>query len=123
MAKKQVSEKDAVRWVAEALGLATVKESHAPSSMAWAMYKDVKDGEFSKTEFWNLWAKLLPTKAQLEREDEAADTNEKIGDLIDELLRKVSDAEDIDVEPTAPQEDFAAWGFKRDGGEEDKEIV
>ena len=120
MARKVANEKDAVRWVSEKLGEAKAKKSDAPSSMAWALYSDVVDGNLKRDEFWSLWARLLPTKTQLEREAEVESDQDKLEDLINETLRKVSATEDIGVEPTAPQEDYAAWGFKRGGSEETK---
>jgi hypothetical protein len=90
---RHVSEKDAIRWVAEHLAVESVKKEDAPSHMAWALFVDVKFGSISRQEFWGLWAKLLPTKAQLEREEDAADSNEKLHDLIDELLAKLAEDE------------------------------
>jgi hypothetical protein len=120
---KIISEKEAVRWVAENIvpyENSKVKEKDAPNAMAWALLKDVCGGQFERKDFWNLWSKLLPTKAQLERENEVETDTEKLEGLIDEFDREVfgKSAEDVKGESAIPEEDIKAWGFKRRVGAE-----
>lgn len=75
-------------WAYWALGAKDLKPKDAPSPGAWFMYATVKDSDLARKSFiTGPVTKLLPTKAQMEKDDRAED-GRKIFNLIERLLRE-----------------------------------
>lgn len=82
-----------LKWAYHALGAEDLKPEDAPSPGAWFIYAAIKDDDLAKKSFiTGPLTKLLPTKAQMEKDDRATD-GRKCYDLIERLLREpASDA-------------------------------
>ena len=75
-------------WAYRALGAKDLKPEDAPSPGAWFIYATTKDSDLAKKSFiTGPLTKLLPTKAQMEKDDRAEDER-KIFNLIERLLRE-----------------------------------
>ena len=75
-------------WAYKALGAKDLKPEDAPSPGAWFIYATTKDNDLAKKSFiTGPLTKLLPTKAQMEKDDRAED-GRKCFDLIERLLRE-----------------------------------
>lgn len=122
--KKKITEKEAIRWVAENLDK-EVKKDNAPSSISWNLLQDVQSGGMDRREFWAMWAKLLPTKAQMEQEDESESDAGRVEEWIDEFTRAIQpdSTEGVIGEPEIPEENLTPWGLRRKVGGKDKESM
>lgn len=81
-------------WAFQALGAKDLKPEDAPSCGAWFIYTTTFNNDLSKKAFiTGPLTKLLPTKAQMEKDDRAEDGRKQF-DLIDQLL--------LESEPDAP---------------------
>ena len=79
-----------LRWAYMALGANDLKPEDAPSPGAWFIYAATKDDNLAKKSFiTGPLTKLLPTKAQMEKDDRAEDGRKQF-DLIERLLRESS---------------------------------
>jgi hypothetical protein len=75
-------------WAYNALGSNDLKPSDAPSPGAWFIYAATKDNDLARKSFiTGPLTKLLPSKAQMEKDDRAED-GRKCFDLIERLLRE-----------------------------------
>lgn len=75
-------------WAYWALGAKDIKPEDAPSPGAWFIYAKTKDNDLAQKSFINQTIpKLLPTKAQMEKDDRAEDGRKQF-DLIERLLRE-----------------------------------
>ncbi len=75
-------------WAYWALGAKDLKPEDAPSPGAWFIYATTNDNDLAKKSFiTGPVTKLLPTKAQMEKDDRAED-GRKIFNLIERLLRE-----------------------------------
>lgn len=92
-----------LRWAYMALGAKDLKPEDAPSPGAWFIYATTKDNDLAKKSFiTGPLTKLLPTKAQMEKDDRAEDGRKQY-DLIERLLREPDDDAPVlsDVEKRA----------------------
>ena len=90
-------------WAYQALGANDLKPEDAPSPGAWFIYATTKDNDLSKKAFISgPVTKLLPSKAQMEKNDRAED-GRKIFSLIEGLL-----AEPLDDAPVLSRSERAA---------------
>jgi len=77
-----------LRWAFQALGASDLKPEDAPSPGAWFIYAATKDNDLARKSFiTGPLTKLLPSKAQMEKDDRAED-GRKCFDLIERLLRE-----------------------------------
>ena len=77
-------------WAYQALGAKDLKPEDAPSPGAWFVYAAIKDNDLAQKSFiTQTITKLLPTKAQMEKDDRAED-GRKIFNLIERILRESS---------------------------------
>ena len=75
-------------WAYQALGARDLKPEDAPSPGAWFIYAATKDNDLARKSFiTGPLTKLLPTKAQMEKDNRAEDGREQF-DLIERLLRE-----------------------------------
>jgi len=89
---KSVSEEnnpiEDIRWVFHALGAKDLKPEDAPSSGAWYLLQTLKTDDLARKSFYTtVYPKLLPNKAQMEKNDRAEDGRKQF-DLIERLLRE-----------------------------------
>jgi hypothetical protein len=81
-----------IMWAYQALGAEGLKPEDAPSPGAWFIYATAKDSDLARKSFMTgPLTKLLPTKAQMEKEDRAEDGRKHFG-IIEKLLRERDDA-------------------------------
>lgn len=91
-------------WVLEQLRVSNVKAEDCPSAEAWSLYQWAKMTPDNESAFiTSLYAKLLPSRQQLEREERHTDDAEAVQDLIDQVRRTAERARD-DHAPEAPRE-------------------
>ncbi|MBE3088303.1 MAG: hypothetical protein IMZ61_13945 [Planctomycetes bacterium] len=77
-----------IRWVFHALGAKDLKPEDAPSSGAWYLLQTLKADDLALKSFYiTVYPKLLPNKAQMEKNDRAEDGRKQF-DLIERLLRE-----------------------------------
>jgi len=75
-------------WAYKALGADGLTPEDAPSPGAWFIYATTKDNDLAKKSFiTGPLTKLLPSKAQMEKNDRAEDGRKQF-DLIERLLRE-----------------------------------
>jgi hypothetical protein len=79
-----------IRWVFQALGAEGLEIGDAPSPGAFYMLQQARVDELSAKAFYTLFAKVLPSKAEIEKGDNRAKDGSKFFDLIDGLLRESS---------------------------------
>lgn len=91
---KPVSPRQAVEWAFENLCVDDVKPGDAPSPGAWALLIGARQSGLSLKQFFDTWAKLLPTKTQIEQQDRFTDDGSVVLDLIDKVeARRVEPTE------------------------------
>ncbi|MCJ7828229.1 MAG: hypothetical protein MUP81_00615, partial [Dehalococcoidia bacterium] len=92
-----------IRWVFHALGASGLKPEDAPSSGAWNLYQTLLQDDLALKSFYTqVYPKLLPTRAQMEKNDRVEDGREQF-DRIERLLREPDDDAPVlsDVEKRA----------------------
>ena len=78
-----------VDWVSQNLGVKGLNATDAPSSRAWGLYLWATSG--NETDFRKTYdVKLLPTRRQVERDQERKDSGEPILEVIERQLREFS---------------------------------
>ena len=81
-----------IRWVFHALGASDLGPEDAPSSGAWSLLQTLRNDDLALKSFYTqVYPKLLPTKAQMEKGDDRAEDGRKQFDLIEGLLREPVD--------------------------------
>lgn len=94
---KKASEKAAparsvVQWVAMNMAVEKVDLSTAPDTSAIAMLKFARASAMNEANFWTQFAKLLPSKAQLEQEARFRDDGRDVDNLIDRIQAQSTSA-------------------------------
>jgi hypothetical protein len=85
---KVASEVEAVRWVADNMEVLDPRPKDCPSAAAWGLLSQCRQSLQARSDFWKLtYAKLLPTKAQMEKEQDALPDESKAKEVIEDLLR------------------------------------
>lgn len=83
--KGAVSERKIIQWVFENLDV-DVEPASAPSAGAWSLLNSIRKDEQLRLEFYKgIWAKLLPTKQQLEAAERFTDDGRDVFEIIDKL--------------------------------------
>ena len=99
---KPASEREIVRWVFYNMSNRDVTEDDAPLG-AWGLLEWVRDSPLNKTEFIRIWAKLLPSKAELEKADRFTDDGSDLIELNNALIACTERA--VPVLPPGPEDD------------------
>jgi hypothetical protein len=107
-----------IRWVFHALGARDLTPKEAPSSGAWNLLQTLRKDDLALKSFYTqVYPKLLPTRAQMEKGDLRAEDGRKQFDLIERLLREpdddapvLSDVEKRAVENGTRQLELSATG-------------
>ena len=85
--EKRVATVKVVEWVASNMQVSDVIASQAPSSEAWGMLVWARRSPVNESQFWSgVYAKLLPSRAQIEGEMRYADDGKGVEDLAKRLL-------------------------------------
>jgi hypothetical protein len=71
-----------VEWVASNLFVRPVEPGEAPDSTAWGLLQWARSNASSASAFYQMWAKLLPSRAQVDEQDTSDDDG---GELVDAL--------------------------------------
>jgi len=71
-----------VEWVASSLAVRGLKPADAPDSTAWGLLHWARASSSNTSSFYQMWAKLLPTRAQADEQDTK---NDDAGDLLDSI--------------------------------------
>lgn len=71
-----------VEWVAANLKVHPVKPGEAPDAAAWGLLQWARSSAASASAFYQMWAKLLPSRAQVDEQDTSDDDG---GELVDTL--------------------------------------
>lgn len=79
-----------VRWVAAHCAVVGIKAEDAPSKLAWSLLRWVQQSPMNERDFWtNTYPKVLPSKSQLDREQEQReDDGSSTIRLAEELRRR-----------------------------------
>jgi len=80
-------QREAIAWVGNTLEFTSrVKVEDAPSALAWNLFRWVSQSDETRADFWKgIWPKVLPTKAQIDRDDRSAYGSEYVLKLIDRV--------------------------------------
>ena len=97
-----------VRWVYDHMAYASVTPGDAPSSGAYGLWLWAKQ-KGNRSTFYGIWAKLLPSKAQLDTVVEEADADVQL-----EFIAKMRRARDVAISGEAE-----GPGVPEDGGRDD----
>lgn len=88
---RECTPKDTVDWVARNIAVSDVDPKEAPSPEAWAILQWVLSSFTNQTVFWkDIWARMLPTRAQVEEDQRFRDDGREQMDLINSV-RAASD--------------------------------
>jgi hypothetical protein len=93
--KKRASQVEEVQWVADNLAVEDVSPDDAPSAKAWKLLEDVRalSSEERTKIFWGgLWAKLLPSKAEMDEAARFEDDGREVLSNIEAIERASADA-------------------------------
>ena len=91
---KKVATVKVVEWVASNMQVEDVSPSDAPSSEAWGMLVWARRSPMNESQFWGtIYAKLLPSRSQMESEQRYADDGARIEETAARLLRMKEDTE------------------------------
>ena len=71
-----------VEWVAKNLCIVDVCPEDAPDPEAWAMLVSARESNANQLKFWDIRAKMLPTKAEMDHAKRKADRGEPVLKLI-----------------------------------------
>jgi len=84
---RKASEVEVIRWVASNMEVVDPAPVNCPSAAAWGLLAQCRSSMIARSEFWKqTYPKLLPSKAQLDKEDEAVTDESKAVEVIQELL-------------------------------------
>lgn len=85
---KKVATVRVVEWVASNLQVSDVGPGDAPSSEAWGMLVWARRSPVNESQFWGqIYAKLLPSRSQIEAEQRYSEDGARVEDLAARLLR------------------------------------
>jgi hypothetical protein len=91
--KPKANIREVVQWVFDFMEIDDVTPDMAPSSGAWGLLKWARASRNNKTEFYRtLYAKFIPSKAQIDNEDKFADDGRKQLDILDRITTAYKDA-------------------------------
>jgi len=91
---KKVATVKVVEWVASNMQVEDVSPSDAPSSEAWGMLVWARRSPMNESQFWGtIYAKLLPSRSQMEAEQRYADDGVRVEETAARLLRMKEDTE------------------------------
>lgn len=94
LAGKTKPEPEVIRWVARAIDDPTVTAKDCPDPFAWTLLRMCReDPSFVVFFLEKLWAKLLPSRAQVDSGPGVELDGQPTIDLIDRILRMKEDAE------------------------------
>ena len=80
-----------VEWVAKQMMVADPKAEDAPSMEAWSMLSWARRSNQNEAQFWGqIWAKMMPSKQQLEAAERLSDDGSAVLELI-ERVRLISE--------------------------------
>lgn len=80
-----------VEWVAKQMMVEDPKAEDAPSMEAWSMLCWARRSNQNEAQFWGqIWAKMMPSKQQLEAAERLSDDGSAVLELIDRV-RKISE--------------------------------
>lgn len=86
--KGPVSARAVVQWVFDNIDVADVKPEDAPSSGAWSFLVRVRTYPDLLKEFYrSIWAKMLPTRSEIEAREKFEDDGREQLHLIDQIQR------------------------------------
>ena len=98
--EKKTGIREIVEWVFNHVDVEDVTPSMAPSPGAWSLLISVRDDPGVRADFYkSIWAKLLPTKTQIEEEDKFSDD----GSDIAELIGRLQQARQVALCPSDPE--------------------
>lgn len=84
---KKVPTVKVVEWVASNLQVEDVGPSDAPSSEAWGMLVWARRSPVNESQFWgSIYAKLLPSRSQLDGLERQMDDGSRVEELADRLI-------------------------------------
>lgn len=91
---KKVATVKVVEWVASNMQVEDVSPADAPSSEAWGMLVWARRSPMNESQFWGtIYAKLLPSRSQMESEQRYADDGVRVEETAERLLRMKEGAE------------------------------
>ena len=80
-----------VEWVAKQMMVADPRAEDAPSMEAWSMLSWARRSNQNEAQFWGqIWAKMMPSKQQLEAAERLSDDGSSVLELI-ERVRLISE--------------------------------
>jgi hypothetical protein len=80
-----------VEWVAKQMMVADPRAEDAPSMEAWSMLSWARRSNQNEAQFWGqIWAKMMPSKQQLEAAERLSDDGSSVLELI-ERVRMISE--------------------------------
>lgn len=86
--KMSANARTAIEWVASVLNLKGVKAKDAPSAMAWNLYQHFNQNTSAQADFWRaIWPKVVPSKSELDKQEQFRDDGREVLKLIDEIER------------------------------------
>ena len=89
---KACDERECVKFVFEYMDVSDVTPSMAPSAGAWGLLLTCRRSQIFKTEFYkSIWPKLLPTKSQLDLQNQFADDGRDASELIAKMQRQIAE--------------------------------
>ena len=90
-----------VEWVFQHLYVDGVMPADAPSAGAWGLLCFARANADNESELIQMWSKLLPTKAELERGDKQQDDGRDVIDTIHRIRAKLQEPPPVvDIETT-----------------------
>jgi hypothetical protein len=85
---KKVATVKVVEWVASNMQVEDVSPRDAPSSEAWGMLVWARRSPVNESQFWgSIYAKLLPSRSQIDGDQKYSEDGVKVEDLAARLLR------------------------------------
>ena len=92
-----------VEWVYHHIGVSYVSRETAPSAVAWALLEYVNDSTVNQSFFYSQYhAKLLPSRQDLERDQQRNRASRDVERLLDQLI---AESEGSPVLPSRPEDD------------------
>jgi hypothetical protein len=84
---KRVPTVKVVEWVASNMQVSDVGPGDAPSSEAWGMLLWARRSPMNESQFWGtIYAKLLPSRSQIESEQRYTEDGSKVEEMASRLL-------------------------------------
>jgi len=85
---KQAPEVEVIRWVASNMEIQNPEPKDCPSAAAWGLLAQCRNSPIARGEFWKqTYPKLLPSRAQMEQEQDSVPDESKAKEVIEDLLR------------------------------------